>query len=221
VIEYRPDPQGGRAPAPPEGKPPGDTGPTYRLLTSPLNPGRAPAHELAELYLERWEIAHAFDELKTHRRGPKAVLRSKTPTGAVQEAHGLLLRHYAIRSIMHEAALQTDLDTDCLSFLRSLRAARKSVRQQAGLSPEAQNLALLGVPASRYRPHDYTNDLTIRFKPQSRSAERGTPASALDQNPVACPSLRGSEAAMYPCSVRHKICAPPKANVSSTCATCT
>ena len=48
--------------------------PIYRLATTILDPGKAPAEELAALYHERWEIETAFDELKTHLRGAKIVL---------------------------------------------------------------------------------------------------------------------------------------------------
>jgi hypothetical protein len=51
----------------------------YRLVTSILDPARAPAAELAALYHQRWELEGALAELKTHQRGPRAVLRSKTP----------------------------------------------------------------------------------------------------------------------------------------------
>lgn len=51
----------------------------YRLVTSILDPEAAPAVELAALYHQRWELESTLDELKTHQRGPKAVLRSKTP----------------------------------------------------------------------------------------------------------------------------------------------
>jgi len=32
---------------------------------------------LAAAYVQRWEIESAFDELKTHQRGPRTVLRSR------------------------------------------------------------------------------------------------------------------------------------------------
>ena len=51
--------------------------PLYRLLTTILEPARAPAAELAALYHERWEIEGAFAELKTQLRGARVVLRSK------------------------------------------------------------------------------------------------------------------------------------------------
>ena len=62
--------------------------PIYRLATTVLDPGKSPAGELAALYHERWEIETAFDELKTHLRGAKIVLRSKTPDLVRQEFYG-------------------------------------------------------------------------------------------------------------------------------------
>jgi hypothetical protein len=107
----------------------------YRLLSTILEPDRAPAAELGLLYHERWEIENALDELKVHQRGPRVVLRSKAPDGVYQEAYGYLCTHYAIRRLMHDAALAGDLDPDRLSFTRSLRAARRSARTQPGFSP--------------------------------------------------------------------------------------
>jgi hypothetical protein len=107
----------------------------YRLLTTILDPEQGPARELAALYPERWEIEGMLDELKSHQRGPRAVLRSKQPDGVYQETYGYLCTHYAIRRLMHDAALRADLDPDRLSFIRSLRAARRSTRTQPGFSP--------------------------------------------------------------------------------------
>ena len=121
-----------------EGRP--DTPERYRLLTTIMNPAAAPAGELAALYAERWEIETALDELKTHQRGPKVVLRSKTPDGVLQEIYGHLCTHYAIRALMSHAAEDHDIDPDRISFTRSLRAARRSTR--AGLGTATTNLAL-------------------------------------------------------------------------------
>jgi hypothetical protein len=107
----------------------------YRLIATILDPEQAPATELAALYPQRWEIEGLLDELKSHQRGPRAVLRSKHPDGVYQEAYGYLCTHYAIRRLMHDAALKADLDPDRLSFTRSLRAARRSTRTQPGFSP--------------------------------------------------------------------------------------
>lgn len=107
----------------------------YRLVTSILDPAQAPAAELAALYHQRWELEGALDELKTHQRGPRAVLRSKTPDGVEQEVYAHLLVHYAIRALMHQAALDADLDPDRLSFTRSLRIVRRQLISQAAFSP--------------------------------------------------------------------------------------
>jgi hypothetical protein len=107
----------------------------YRLITTILEPEQAPTGELGVLYHERWEIENTLDELKVHQRGPRVVLRSKAPDGVYQEAYGYLCTHYAIRRLMHDAALHGGLDPDRLSFTRSLRAARRSTRTQPGFSP--------------------------------------------------------------------------------------
>ena len=115
-----------------------DTEQRYRLITTLLDPHTAPGAELAALYPQRWELESALDELKTHQRGPKVVLRSRSPDGVYQEAWGHLATHYAIRRLMHDAALQADLIPHRLSFIRSLRAARRSTRTQPGLFPPQQ-----------------------------------------------------------------------------------
>jgi len=103
------------------------TEPFYRLLTTITDPESAPAHELAGLFHERWEIENALDELKTHLRGSHIVLRSKTPALVKQEFYGLLLAHYAIRGLMHEAALNTEIDPDTLSFTHAVRVVRRKL----------------------------------------------------------------------------------------------
>ncbi|WP_329311929.1 IS4 family transposase [Streptomyces sp. NBC_01262] len=107
----------------------------YRLITTVLDHEAAPALELAALYNQRWEIETALDELKTHQRGPAEVLRSRSPGGVEQEVWGHLLVHHAIRTLMHDTAEQTGLDTDRLSFTRSIRLARRQVTAQAAFSP--------------------------------------------------------------------------------------
>jgi len=101
--------------------------PIYRLLTTILDPDKAPADDLAALYHERWEIETAFDELKTHLRGSKIVLRSKTPDLVRQEFYGLLMAHFAVRGLMHEAALRAQEDPDRLSFLHAVRVVRRKL----------------------------------------------------------------------------------------------
>ncbi len=112
--------------------------PLYRLLTTILDPAQAAAAELAALYHERWEIEGALAELKTRLRGARVVLRSKTPALVRQEFWGLLLAHFAVRGLMHEAALKADEDPDRLSFSHAVRVVRRKVPLFAALSPSGQ-----------------------------------------------------------------------------------
>jgi len=109
----------------------------YRLVTNILDPKRAPAEELAALYHERWEIETALDELKTHLRGAKIVLRSKTPDLVRQEFYGFMLAHFAIRGLMHEAALTANEDPDQLSFLHAVRVVRRKLTTFHAIPPSA------------------------------------------------------------------------------------
>jgi hypothetical protein len=115
-----------------------DAEPLYRLVTTILDPAQAPAAELAALYHERWEIEGALAELKTHLRGARVVLRSKTPELVRQEVWGLLLAHFAVRGLMHEAALRADEDPDRLSFLHAVRVVRRKLPLFAALPPSGQ-----------------------------------------------------------------------------------
>jgi hypothetical protein len=112
--------------------------PIYRLATTILDPGKALADELAALYHERWEIETAFDELKTHLRGAKIVLRSKTPDLVRQEFYGLMMAHFAIRGLMHEAALKADRDPDKLSFLHAVRVIRRKLNVYGAIPPSTE-----------------------------------------------------------------------------------
>jgi transposase IS4-like protein/DDE family transposase len=114
-----------------------DAEPIYRLVTTIQDPTAAPAAELAALYHERWEIETALDELKTHLRGAKVVLRSKTPDLVRQECYGLLLAHFAIRGLMHEAAVKADTDPDQLSFVHAVRVIRRHLSRAVAIPPSA------------------------------------------------------------------------------------
>src|SRR5689334_1042335 len=115
-----------------------DAEPLYRLVTTILDPAAAPVAELAALYHERWEIEGALAELKTHLRGARVVLRSRTPELVRQEFWGLLLAHFAVRGLMHEAALRADEDPDRLSFLHAVRVVRRKLPLFAALPPSGE-----------------------------------------------------------------------------------
>ena len=112
--------------------------PLYRLITTILDHEQAPAKELAALYHERWEIETTLDELKTHLRGAQIVLRSKTPELVRQEFFGLLMAHFAVRGLMHEAALKADEDPDRLSFLHSVHVVQRRMARYAAIPPSAE-----------------------------------------------------------------------------------
>lgn len=123
----------------------------YRLITTVLASTHAPATELATLYHERWEMETAFDELKTHLRGAQRVLRSKTPDLVRQEAWGFLLAHFALRALMHDAALGAlprARDPDSLSFTHALRVTRRTLPHVAALPPSGPR-----APALRTATH--------------------------------------------------------------------
>jgi hypothetical protein len=118
--------------------------PLYRLITTILDHEQAPAKELAALYHERWEIETTLDELKTHLRGAQIVLRSKTPDLVRQEFFGLMMAHFAVRGLMHEAALKADEDPDRLSFLHAVRVVQRRLARHAAIPPSANK----GLPRS-------------------------------------------------------------------------
>ncbi|MBC8036131.1 MAG: transposase [Rhizobiales bacterium] len=111
--------------------------PLYRLVTTIFDP-TVSAEDLAALYHERWEIETALDELKTHLRGARIVLRSKTPDLVRQEFHGLMMAHFAVRNIIHDAALRADEDPDRLSFLHAVRVIRRKRSAFVALPPCGQ-----------------------------------------------------------------------------------
>jgi Insertion element 4 transposase N-terminal/Transposase DDE domain len=122
VVEYMIDNRGGG-------------GELFCLITTLLDHEFAPAVELAAAYAQRWEIELSFDEIEIHQTGGDRVLRSRTPELVKQEIWSLLLVHYAIRHVMKDAADTVGTDPDDLSFIRSYRAIRRQVPNQAGFSP--------------------------------------------------------------------------------------
>ena len=108
---------------------------TIRIITSILDWRVAPADELAELYHERWEFETALDEFKTHLRGARTVLRSQTPELVKQEVYGILLAHFALRGLIHQAALRGGRDPDRVSFTHTVNVVRRTLPRFADLSP--------------------------------------------------------------------------------------
>ena len=63
-----------------------------------------------------------------------------------QEVYGLLLAHYAVRGVMHDAARQADEDPDRLSFTHTVRVLRRTLPQAAALPPSAVVALVSGRP---------------------------------------------------------------------------
>jgi hypothetical protein len=114
-----------------------DAEPLYRLVTTLLDPVAAPAPELAALYHERWESESTFAELKVTLPGERLMLRSRRADLVEQELYGLLLVHFALRRLMHEASQRAGCDPDHLSFVHAVRIVRRHLPFHAAFSPSA------------------------------------------------------------------------------------
>jgi hypothetical protein len=132
VIEYA-------LPGLPEGQP------SYRLLSSLLDPEQAPALELAALYHQRWHVEEVFDELKTHLLRSRRVLRSKRPALVRQEFYGWVLAHYAVRWLLHQGATRHRLPHDKLSFASHIQLLRREQPLSGAFPPRASQTATADV----------------------------------------------------------------------------
>jgi hypothetical protein len=108
----------------------------HRLITTLLGWRKAPAQVLVGAYHERWEIETTIDEQQTHQRLALRPLRSRKPVGVIQELYGLLIGHYLIRSLMHEAAVAVGVDPDRISFVHALRVIGAAISDFEIAAPE-------------------------------------------------------------------------------------
>lgn len=109
---------------------------TYRLITDLIDITDFPALLLAQEYHQRWEVENTQGEFKTHLNDRKTPIRSKYPRGVVQEIYGWLLGHWAIRSLMFQAAEQQGLSPLRLGFTGTLRVVRRAMTQFQQSTPE-------------------------------------------------------------------------------------
>ena len=107
----------------------------YRLITSLLNIEKFPAQLLACEYHQRWEVENTIDELKVHLLGRKTHIRSQKPREVVQEVYGLLLGHWAVRTLIFQAATSADVAPLRLSFTGTLRVVRRALPKFQRLQP--------------------------------------------------------------------------------------
>lgn len=111
--------------------------PHYRLLTTLLDPKAAPTMELAELYHRRWEMESIYDELKTHLRQARRVLRSRTVELVRQEFYGWVLMHYVVRWLLHQGAARHRIPQEDLSFTGHVQLIRQEQPLSGAFPPRA------------------------------------------------------------------------------------
>src|SRR3989442_1768624 len=170
----------------------GEVGKVYRLVTTLLNPRVAPARELIALYHERWEIELVIDEIKTHERAQRKVLRSKTPEGVRQELYGIYLAHYAVRVLLAQAAVEAELDPDRLSFSEGLFELSEMISLALTLEPQEateplrarlrHKMAQHVLPARRLRINRReVKQVYNKYKPKKRQLPPPAPFDPEDQ----------------------------------------
>lgn len=99
----------------------------HRLMTTLLDPLASPALALCCAYHARWEEQLTFDAVEVHQQKPDTLLRSRKPVGVLQELYALLIAHYAVRFLMHQAAQQAGIASTRLSFTRALHILGETV----------------------------------------------------------------------------------------------
>jgi len=110
----------------------------YRMITTLLSVRSAAAMELARLYERRWNIESSLQEIKTWLRGRRVLLRSRLPELVKQDFYGLLLAYFGVRCLIHEGALQKDIEPTSVSFLHALNVVIQRLPQAVAFSPSGQ-----------------------------------------------------------------------------------
>lgn len=116
----------------------------FRLLRA-LTPGMLVMwdrgfHDYDMIANARKQGAHVLSRLPAHvkprpllalpdQRLAQRPLRSQKPLAVIQEAYGLLIAHFVIRFLMHQAAVGAGIDPDRLSFTHALEVIRNAVDQ--------------------------------------------------------------------------------------------
>jgi hypothetical protein len=162
-------------------------GERHRVVTTLLDHAVASAGEVACAYHERWEIEVVIDEVDTHQRLAARTLRSLKPVGVIQELYAVLLAHYAVRAVMHEAAVQAEVDPDRLSFVHAVRVLQDAIAEFQMVAPEQvpqlyqrllRDIATEQVPERRLR----CNPRVVKRKMSSFRLKR--PEHARPRKPV-------------------------------------
>lgn len=112
-------------------------GQRHRLMTTLLDPQQAPALELISLYRQRWQVETTFGEIDHQQQIEQRPLRSQSPTGVLQELYAILLGHFLVRDLMHQAATLDEhppLPPTQLSYQHSLTIIQTTLTDAAFVS---------------------------------------------------------------------------------------
>ncbi|NUP52645.1 MAG: IS4 family transposase [Catenulispora sp.] len=128
-------------------------GKKVRLLTSLLDPQEAPAAEIAQLYVERWQTEHVFREIKTIQQGNGYILRSHSPELVHAEIWAHLTVHVCLTRLTTMIADERGQDPDLISFIKVLKHARRTVIAQLARTVKAATRIATAMAADlrRYR----------------------------------------------------------------------
>ncbi|MDX8056784.1 IS4 family transposase [Lentzea sp. BCCO 10_0798] len=110
----------------------------YRLVTTVLDPVRAPAAELAAVYHQRWDVEGFFKQVKSVQLNEEKIFRSKSPEGVRQEFWAHLAVHYATMCVQVDAADQALLDPDRISHKNTVRVLRSRIWRPESFPPAPQ-----------------------------------------------------------------------------------
>jgi hypothetical protein len=95
---------------------------TFYIVTTLLDPQIYPASEIAELYLQRWDVELFFRDIKTTMG--MDILRCKTPAMVRKEILMTFIAYNGIRRLMSQAAREQNLPLQRISFKGSIQALR-------------------------------------------------------------------------------------------------
>ena len=145
----------------------------YRLITTILDPGQAPASQIAALYAQRWESETGYRELKTFLRGPGRILRSRDPAGIEQETWALLCACQLIHATRASAARTAALDPDRISCTATLRALRRAITTTPAPPRHATHAEILSqlLPPRRSRSSTRAPHTTTARRRQARTPD--------------------------------------------------
>ena len=96
---------------------------SFYIITTLLDVDQYPANELADLYLQRWNVELFFRDIKTTMG--MDVLRCKTPDMINKEIIMHFIVYNCIRCLMYEAAQNHDVAVGRVSFKGSVQALRQ------------------------------------------------------------------------------------------------